>query len=213
MIVLFFADPRDDRVARVIGAAADALGPAFGVILRDKSNRDDRAVIEDARQLCGLAQRSRARFLVGDRFGLALELGADGVHVSGKRSVAEARRVVGAGGLVTAACHDDDDVRRAAHEGASAAVVSPLWETPGKGAPRGVAALSAARAAAPNLMLYGLGGVDAARSELCASAGADGVAVIRALTESPDAGAASAASKIGEAARALAAPFASRKAR
>jgi thiamine monophosphate synthase len=73
--------------------------------------------------------------------------------------------------------------------------VSPIWDTPGAGtvkpAPRGVEALVRARHALDALpsvppMLYALGGVDGSRAASCARAGADGVAVIRALLDAAD---------------------------
>jgi thiamine-phosphate pyrophosphorylase len=126
-----------------------------------------------------------AMFLVNDRLDLALLLGADGVHL-GRRSVAvaEARSLLGPGAFVSVACHGVDDVARAAEEGADAAVLSPIFATPGKGPPLGTGALRKARArllaAAPRVALIALGGVDAGSAVACLAAGADGVAAIRA---------------------------------
>ncbi|WP_437594516.1 thiamine phosphate synthase [Sorangium sp. So ce1000] len=126
-----------------------------------------------------------ASFLVNDRLDLALLLGADGVHL-GRRSVAvaDARALLGAGAFVSVACHGVDDVLRAAEAGADAAVLSPIFATPGKGPPLGLEALREARArldaASRGVALVALGGVDAASAPACLAAGADGVAAIRA---------------------------------
>ena len=53
----------------------------------------------------------------------------------------------------------------------------PVWETPGKGAPLGTAAL--ARAAAAGVPVYALGGVTLERLGELAAAGAAGAAAIR----------------------------------
>jgi thiamine-phosphate pyrophosphorylase len=126
-----------------------------------------------------------AALVVNDRIDLAILLGADGVHL-GRRSVgiADARALLGPEAFISVACHDLDDVARAAGHGADAAVLSPIFATPGKGPPLGVAALGEARrriaAAARPVSLIALGGVDAATAPVCLAAGADGVAAIRA---------------------------------
>ena len=100
--------------------------------------------------------------------------------------VADARRVAAAA-WVSVAAHDDADVERARELGADAALVSPIFTTPGKGEARGEVALRHARAIAGGAMaVYALGGVDQSRAGLCRDAGADGVAVIRSLLASAD---------------------------
>lgn len=203
-VVVLVTDPAYAlaHLVGVVRAAGAALPPgALSVQLRDK--RGDAAAFEAA----ALALRDAARsvgagFVVnaGSRTARAL---ASGVHVPGRGSVAEARAALGPGAFVSAAAHDDDDVRRAVREGASAVLVSPVFDTPGKGPARGVAALTSARALADaaggRTRVIALGGVEPSRAASCAAAGAHGVAVIRALLDAPDPGAA---------ARALAAPFA-----
>jgi thiamine-phosphate pyrophosphorylase len=126
-----------------------------------------------------------AQLFVNDRLDLAVSLGADGVHL-GRRSVSvnDARELVGKR-FVSRACHDLDDVRRAAAEGADGGLLSPIFSSPGKGAPLGVDALTDARAALDagghrRFRLFALGGVDAENAVTCLDAGADGVAVVRA---------------------------------
>ena len=135
-----------------------------------------------------LRQRTRALgagLVVNDRLDLALALGADGVHL-GRRSirVADARALLGAGAWISVACHAVEDVVRAASEGADAASLSPIFASPGKGAPLGVGALEDARAALAtrgrSLQIIALGGVDSERAPACFAAGADAVAAIRA---------------------------------
>lgn len=127
-----------------------------------------------------------ASFLVNDRVDLALALGTDGVHL-GRRSVSivDARALLGASAFVSVACHSLDDVLAAGRAGANAAVLSPIFASPGKGAPLGPGALREARCALDaaglaGVALLALGGVDAARASACFDAGAAGVAAIRA---------------------------------
>lgn len=84
------------------------------------------------------------------------------------------------------AAHTDDDVTRARGQ-ATAILVSPIFDTPGKGSGRGTEALVRARAIAGQaLVVYALGGITEHNVAACAAAGADGVAVIRALWQAED---------------------------
>jgi len=167
---------------RAVGALAPHERARFAVQLRSPQL--------SSRALAALGLRLRAAtrdlgvaLLINDRLDLALALGADGVHL-GRRSVtiADARALLGPAAWISVACHDVDDVVRAAFDGADAVTLSPIFASPGKGTPLGAAALRAARAAlgARATAVYALGGVDRATAPLCFEAGAEGVAVIRA---------------------------------
>ncbi|MEZ4311609.1 MAG: thiamine phosphate synthase [Polyangiaceae bacterium] len=126
-----------------------------------------------------------AVFLVNDRVDLALSLGADGVHL-GRRSmpVADARALLGPTAVLSCSAHSVADVIAAAEQGASLALLSPIFASPGKGKPLGVHALTSARAgldaAGPPFSLIALGGVTPDNAPLCLAAGASGLASIRA---------------------------------
>lgn len=139
------------------------------------------------RELARLGERLRrathrlgARLIVNDRLDLARALDADGVHL-GRRSVrvAEARAFVGEGTWVSVSAHDLEDLRDAQAQGADAALLSPVFASPGKARPLGLGALRDARSAVSSLGLVALGGIDARRALSCREAGADGVAVVR----------------------------------
>jgi thiamine-phosphate pyrophosphorylase len=146
-----------------------------------------------ARRLVAFGRRLRAEvpsasLVVNDRLDVALALGADGVHL-GERSVTvgDARRLFGDRAWISVSAHGD-----VVPEGADAALVSPIFASPGKGAPRGLDALRRLRAARPKLAIYALGGVTAATFGECVAAGADGVAMIRGALMEPAALAATA---------------------
>lgn len=123
-------------------------------------------------------------FFVNDRLDLAQILEADGVHL-GRRSVsiADARAFLGPRMFVSVACHSIPEVVRAAGEGADAALLSPIFASPGKGPPIGLEAIHAAREALARAGLtfpvIALGGVNEANAAACIEAGAHGVAGIR----------------------------------
>lgn len=154
----------------------------FAVQLRDPG-LSSRALADLGVRLRALTRASGVALIVNDRLDLARALDADGAHL-GRRSVAvaDARALLGPAAWISVACHDVDDVIRAATDGADAVSLSPIFASPGKGTPLGLAALQAARAALGALptALYALGGVDLTTAPLCFAAGADGVATIRA---------------------------------
>lgn len=170
-----------ENVARFERLAAAARPGSVMLQLRDRE-LDDRRRTAFGAKLCDVARRHRQLFAVNDRPDLARLLGADALHL-GEASVrpAEARRIVGDLWL-SRACHDP---ARAAADGADAVVLSPILAER-KGAPAlGVDSLALARrAAGSDVLLYALGGIDAAGAARCLAAGADGVAAIGAVLDS-----------------------------
>jgi thiamine-phosphate pyrophosphorylase len=185
----------DETVFRVVDAVARASLPmTFGVQLRDKKR--------DARTRATFGARLRARtrelgvpLVVNGDIELARAVGADGVHLGAEAHAGDdwtgrVRSVLGPSTWISVAAHNDSDVARALGHGVDAVFVSPVYDTPGKGPARGVAALASARSiVGSKLLLYALGGIDAESARACRDAGADGVAVIRALLSSSDPGA------------------------
>jgi thiamine-phosphate pyrophosphorylase len=145
----------------------------------------------DDRSLYGLARLARAalppaaRLLVNGRLDVALAAGADGVHLPADGVPAAALRArFGGGVLIGRSTHRVEEVERARDEGADYVTFGPVYATPGKGAPVGVAEL--ARAAAAGLPVYALGGVTLERLGEVAAAGASGIAAIRMFQRQTD---------------------------
>lgn len=176
--------PEATLFARI--AAASRLAPErrrrFAVQLRSPA-LSSRALADLGVRLRAATRACGVALIVNDRLDLALALAADGVHL-GRRSVtlADARALLGPTTWISVACHSVDDVIRAATEGADAVTLSPIFASPGKATPVGVALLRAAREAlgVRSIALHALGGVDLAAAPSCFAAGADGVASIRA---------------------------------
>lgn len=157
-------------VAALAAAGVDALQ------LREKDLGD--------RALYGLARRARAalpaprRLLVNGRLDIALAAGADGAHLPADGvPLAPLRARFGPAVLLGRSTHRLEEVERARDDGADYALFGPVWETPGKGPPRGIAEL--ARAAALGLPVYALGGITLERLAEVAETGAAGAAGIR----------------------------------
>jgi thiamine-phosphate pyrophosphorylase len=179
----------DDAIERGVRLILSEVPPGSTALqLRDRrrTTRELLALAERLRQLCA---RHGALLVVNDRVDIARAVDAHGVHL-GHRSmgIGDARRLLGERAFVSVAAHEVVDLQVAAREGATAALLAPIYATPGKGAPRGPTFLTEARAKADNVLLYALGGIDPARAGDCVSRGAHGVAAIRSVFE-PNSGA------------------------
>jgi thiamine-phosphate pyrophosphorylase len=130
------------------------------------------------------------RFVVNDRFDLALLAEADGVHLGQEdlppeRLPAEARRRLAVG----RSTHSLEQARQAAGAPVDYVAFGPLFGTASKESPydaRGVEALRAAVEAVAPRPLVAIGGIDARGARLAREAGARGVAVISAVAGADD---------------------------
>jgi thiamine-phosphate pyrophosphorylase len=128
------------------------------------------------------------RVVASRRLDVARALELDGVHLGREAvSVGEARGFLGEHALVGYSAHEAIEARRAAAEGASYVMLSPIYETeskPGRPA-RGCVWLRSACADLP-IPTLALGGVTAKRVPELLAAGASGVAAAAALGAAPD---------------------------
>ena len=170
---------------RMLGAVTRGT---VAVQLRDKV-RSTLSVFTLAERLAHVCRAHGAPFYVNDRLDVALAVGADGVHLGGGSVDVADARALGPGWFISVAAHSVSDVQRAAREGANAALLSPIFATPGKGTPLGLEALADARGRVREGYLYALGGIDEANGRACFQAGAHGVAAIRAIWTTEDPGA------------------------
>ena len=156
---------------------------------------DDRSRFAQASALRQLCHRHGALFLVNDRIDLALAVGADGVHLGqGDLPPAVARRLLGPDLLIGRSTHRLEDLRQAVTDGCDYVGVGPVNATPTKPGrePVGLAYVAQAAAACP-LPFFAIGGIDRANLAAVRNAGANSVAVVRAITTAEDPRAAAAA--------------------
>jgi thiamine-phosphate pyrophosphorylase len=143
---------------------------------RDMAAAERRAL---AGRLLAITRRHGARLSIGGDVDLAVELAADGVHLSAAASVAAARQKLGPDALIGISAHGEPDIVAATAAGADYITLSPIYPSaskPAYGPALGVAAL--ARAARSALPVLALGGVTAERAAACIDAGAAGIAVM-----------------------------------
>ena len=170
-------------------AAQSALAGGLPTLrLRDKDS-EDAALRPVARQLRDRTRAAGSLFIVNGRPELALETGADGLHLGkGALDLAEARRRMGPQVLLGYSSHERAEALAAFRDGADYVLYSPIFETPSKRGilePLGVDALGELAAEAPGPVIA-LGGVNESNAGQVLSAGAAGLAVIRAIFAAQD---------------------------
>jgi thiamine-phosphate pyrophosphorylase len=180
LLVVATADveERGAVIEAAVAAGVDA------VQLRDR-HATGATLLRAAETLRATTRRHDAVLLINDRIDVAIAAGADGVHLpAASFPIAVARRLLGGDAWIGRSTHAPAEAEAAAAEGADYVVLGPIFATPSKAAygdPLGVAAITATRAACPVVAIGGLTPDNAAQA---CSAGASGIAVIRAILDS-----------------------------
>lgn len=131
------------------------------------------------REAVALCRRHAARVLINGDDALARQLGADGVHLSAAALMSLTARPDFA--LVAASCHTADELAQAARLGLDFAVLGPVAPTASHPGQPGIGWEGfAAQAQGSPLPIYGLGGLTQADLPAALTAGAQGIAAIRA---------------------------------
>jgi thiamine-phosphate pyrophosphorylase len=166
-------------------------GGARLVQYRDKSSDAGRR-LRLAQRLRAACSRHAALFIVNDDVELAAASAADGVHLGrDDGSIEAARARLGAKAVIGASCYDElERARHAARAGASYLAFGSFF--PSRVKPAAVrpppAILGAARSL--GLPLVAIGGIDLDNAATLIAAGADALAVVSALYDAADTGAA-----------------------
>ncbi|HZI91306.1 MAG TPA: thiamine phosphate synthase [Thermoleophilaceae bacterium] len=163
-------------------------GGADMLQLRDPSLSDEE-LLEVAAAWRSLSREHGALLWLNDRPDLALQAGADGVHVGqDDMPVADARREAGGELLVGLSTHSPEQLEAGIGSGADQLSVGPVWETPTKPG-RPAAGLDYVRHAAerrPPVPWFAIGGIDGENVAEVAGAGAERAVVVRAIRDAPD---------------------------
>jgi thiamine-phosphate pyrophosphorylase len=163
--------------------------------LRDKL-RDTRAMVADARAIKEILAPHGIPLLINDRVDVALAAAADGVHVGQEDMAAEdARRILGPRAIIGLSIKTVGVATAAPIDTIDYAGIGGVYGTTSKNnparpiGPQGLADVAAAlRKRKPGFPVCGIAGINAANAADVIAAGADGVAVISALSLAPDPG-------------------------
>jgi thiamine-phosphate pyrophosphorylase len=179
---------RLDDIARAVVAGGATL-----VQLRDKTGSTLR-MIEEARAIKAALAGSFVPFLINDRVDVALASGADGVHVGWQdMPVADARALLGREAIIGLSIKTPEQAQHAPLDLLDYVCIGGVFETQSKDNPEppvgasGFAELAAIiRSRKPNIPAGAIAGIDENNAAKVIAAGADGVAIISALSLAPD---------------------------
>ena len=187
-------DPERAAGWRLPDLAARAVeGGATLVQLRAKQAAT-RSMVEQARAIRAALASSRVPLIVNDRVDVALAAGADGVHVGqDDMDPADARQLLGPRAIIGQSIKTLAQARTAPVEHLDYVAVGGVFATTSKDNPDppigldGLKAIVAVlRTRAPDLPVGAIAGIDEGNAAGVIAAGADGIAVISALSFAPD---------------------------
>ena len=181
-----FARAKDPCRAMAKFARALVSGGVRLIQYRNKTGRT-REMLEQARAIRKAVGR-RARLIFNDRADLCLAAGFDGVHVGQEDlSPAAARKIIGKRRWLGVSTHTARQTREADRTSADYLAVGPVFATRSKAKPDPVVGLAGVRAArgSTRKTLVAIGGITRANCRAGMGAGADAVAVLSGLQESP----------------------------
>lgn len=137
-----------------------------------------------AQKAVSITSGTSTRSLINDRFDIALAVGADGVHLtSTSLPTLIVRQRVPSDFLIAVSTHTHEEVIQAKNAAADVAVYGPVFVTPDKDEPKGLEDLRKVCAAAGDLPVLALGGINNDNATTVTEAGAAGFAAIRYLND------------------------------
>ncbi|MDQ1557544.1 MAG: thiamine-phosphate pyrophosphorylase [Pyrinomonadaceae bacterium] len=165
-------------------------GGARFIQLRDK-HLAPREFYESTEAALDVARERGVRLIVNDRADIALALGADGLHLGqDDLDPAAARRLLGERFIIGYSTHTVAQAIEAARLPVDYIALGPIYPTRTKENPAPTVGLEALRrvrdAIDPTVALVAIGGITRANARATLDAGADSVALISALLDTPD---------------------------
>jgi thiamine-phosphate pyrophosphorylase len=165
-----------------------ALGAGVDMVQLRMKDAPDARIVAVGQRFARAASAHCALFILNDRPDLVEATGADGVHVGQDDvTVADARALVGPDRLVGLSTHSPEQVDGAAGVPVDYIGVGPVHATPTKPG-RPAVGLELVRYAAEHATVpfVAIGGITPANAGAVRDAGAEWIAVVRAITDAPD---------------------------
>jgi thiamine-phosphate pyrophosphorylase len=186
---LYIVSPPRIELLTFVDALKAALdgGPVAAFQLRLKEAPDD-AVRRACDALLPVCRAADVAFILNDRADLAHQVGADGVHLGqGDGSLAEARALLGRDAQIGRTCHDSRHLAmEAGEEGADYVAFGAFYETTTKPSHyRPAPEILTWWTTISQLPCVAIGGIFPENAAPLVAAGADFIAVVRAVWEHP----------------------------
>ncbi|MDO8878453.1 MAG: thiamine phosphate synthase [Pseudolabrys sp.] len=189
------ADPAVSGGRSLAELAKRIAGSATLVQLRDKHG-STKAMMAEARALIGVLAPLDIPLLINDRVDVALAVEADGVHIGqDDMPAADARLLLGKTAIIGLSVKTLEQAREAPLDLLDYVAIGGVYGTTSKdntAAPIGIDGLrkiaQAIRAREPKFPVCAIAGINAENAADVVAAGADGIALISALSMAPDPG-------------------------
>ncbi|OYU14594.1 MAG: thiamine phosphate synthase [Alphaproteobacteria bacterium PA4] len=173
--------------ADTLKAALDG-GPVAAFQLRLKNVSDD-AILRACEALLPVCNAADVAFILNDRADLAAKAGADGVHLGqGDGSIADARKLLGPDAQIGRTCHDSRHLAmEAGEQGADYVAFGAFHDTTTKPSHyRPTPDILTWWTTISQLPCVAIGGIFPENAAPIVAAGADFIAVVRAVWDHPD---------------------------
>jgi thiamine-phosphate pyrophosphorylase len=170
-------------VSRLIGVGAKLIQ------LRVKDN--DSAMLEsEAREALDLCQKAGAQLILNDYWRVAIDIGADYIHLGQEDLDTADMPAIRAGGIrVGISTHDDDELSRALKLEPDYIALGPIFPTILKAmrfGPQGLDRIGEWKRRIGSIPLVAIGGLNVERGRACLAAGADIVSAVTDITLNAD---------------------------
>ncbi len=170
-------------VARLVGVGARL------VQLRVK-DKDEATILAETREALAVCRAAGAQLIVNDYWRVAIEVGADFIHLGqGDLDNADLPTIRAHGLKVGVSTHDDAELTRALALAPDYIALGPIYPTILKAmpfAPQGLERIGEWKRRIGAIPLVAIGGLNVERAVLCLAAGADSAAVVTDITLNAD---------------------------
>jgi thiamine-phosphate pyrophosphorylase len=186
---LYAVTPDEPDEMKLTAQVHSALAGGARLVQYRNKRADPALRHRQAKALLSLCRRHGVPLIVNDDAALALEIGADGVHLGSEDgSIAAARERLGANSVIGASCYNLlENARRAQQAGASYVAFGSFFSSSVKpGAVHAPIALLREAKQELALPVVAIGGINCANAPRLIAAGADCVAAISALFRAAD---------------------------
>jgi thiamine-phosphate pyrophosphorylase len=173
-----------EKSAETLAIIEKAVEAGISLIQIREKHLTPRLVFELTAKAAEITCDSPTKLLVNDRADIAWTAGADGVHLTADSlSAAVVRQSSPPDFIVGVSTHTLSEAETAKRHGADFVTFSPIFSSPGKGAPKGLQELSEICAQLKPFPIIALGGIDETNYQTVLDAGAGGFAAIRFLNK------------------------------
>lgn len=180
--------PTQSRAAYLQRLGGELIDAGATLLQYRNKRGSDREILDDSKILRSAMPQGKCTLILNDRADLCMLAGFDGVHVGQADISAEsARRIVGKEKIVGISTHNEDQLRTAALLPVDYIAIGPVFSTGSKADADPVVGLDGVRRARAltNNRLVAIGGITLENCLEVRKAGADSVALISGVFQSP----------------------------